>query len=172
MRVRDPLLATLALLVLGAGAAYADTGFSCNLSSVQEVPANASTASGTATFVLNVAQTSLSVNVQFVNLIGTYTASHLHSPGAAGVNAPVRFPFVCTTTNGGHNGTFNGFWNQVSTPTLASGDVTNLLNQLIYVNIHSTSFPGGEIRGQIEPDQSVPARSTTWGRLKALYAGR
>ena len=172
MRVRDSLLATLALLVLGAGAASADTGFSCILSSSQEVPINASTASGSASFVLDVTQTSLSVNVQFINLTGTYSASHLHSPGAVGVNAAVRFPFVCTTTNSGHNGTFNGFWNQVSTPTLASTDVTNLINHLIYVNIHSTFAPGGEIRGQIEPDQSVPARSTSWGRLKTLYAGR
>jgi hypothetical protein len=37
------------------------------------------------------------------------------------------------------------------------------------VNIHSIYRSGGEIRGQILADQTVPTQPTSWGRIKSLY---
>jgi hypothetical protein len=39
--------------------------------------------------------------------------------------------------------------------------------QYNYINIHSTTFPGGEIRGQILA--TVPAEESSWGAIKELY---
>lgn len=52
--------------------------------------------------------------------------------------------------------------------TIPAGDVANLKLGLLYVNIHSQTFPGGEIRGQIVA--STPTQVKTWGRVKAMYA--
>lgn len=168
MRLRDIILASVCTLALAAPA-MAQTTYVCVLSGTSEVPANASPATGNATVVLNAAQNQLSVSVQFHNLVGTYTASHIHGPGAAGTNQPVKWGFVGVPagwvfSNANHDGTLSNFIVNGITPT----DVTNLNNGQFYVNIHSNTFPGGEVRGQLG-SQPVPTMKTTWNRVKALY---
>ncbi len=162
MRLRDTFLA-LAATALLAGAAQAATGFSANLTGSQEVPPVVTAASGSATCVLNDAGTQLSVSVQFQNLTGTYTGSHIHGYAAPGSNAGVRFGFAPTLSNGNKDGVFNGVWNLTAT------DATNLIAGLCYVNIHSTTSPGGEVRGQLVVNAAVSAAKSTWGRVKKLY---
>lgn len=162
MRLRH-LILTLIALTAFAGSARAATGFSANLVGSQEVPPVATAATGSAVLVLNDAGTQATVAVQFQNLIGTYTGSHIHGYAAPGANAGVRFGFSPTLSNGNRNGVFNGVWNLTAT------DATNLINGLCYVNIHSTSFPGGEIRGQLTVDSATPNAHSTWGRIKKLY---
>ena len=65
---------------------------------------------------------------------------------------------------GSTSGTLTNFLVTGITPT----DVTNLNNGQFYVNIHSTTFPGGELRGQLG-SQPVATMKTTWNRVKALY---
>lgn len=162
MRLRDTMLSLFAVVAL-SGAAHAATGFSTIMNGANEVPANASLATGTSTCVLNDAGTQLTVFVQFQNLGSNYAASHIHGFSAPGVNSGVRFGFSPTLSNGNRNGVFNGTWNLTAT------DATNLIAGLCYVNIHSSSLPGGEIRGQLAVDNAVSNRSSTWGRLKKLY---
>ena len=169
MRLRDSILAATAALALFTSAASAATGFSANLSGAQEVPVVVTPALGSSTCVLNNAQTQLTVFVKFQNLTGTYTASHIHLPAPVGANAGVRFGFAPTLTNANHDGVFNGTWNS---PTMTASDVSALLAGLAYVNIHSSFKPGGELRGQLLQDISVPTKSTTWGRVKSLYRGK
>jgi hypothetical protein len=38
-----------------------------------------------------------------------------------------------------------------------------------YFNVHSASFPGGEIRGFLQLLNPTSASPTTWGRIKQLY---
>lgn len=162
MRLRDTLIALAATLVI-TGTAQAVTGYSAMLTGSQEVPPVATSATGSVTAVLNNAGTQLSLSVQFQNLIGTWTGSHVHGYAPAGSNAGVRFGFSPTLSNGNRDGVFNGVWNLTAT------DVTNLNAGLLYVNIHSTSFPGGEIRGQLMPDNTVSANASTWGRIKRIF---
>ncbi len=163
MRLRDSFLGAFAAITLAATSAVAATGFSANLTGTAENPPVSTAASGAATCVLNNAGTQLQISVAFQNLTTAYSASHIHGYAAAGSNASVKFGFASVLTNANRNGTFNGVWNLTAT------DATNLLAGLMYVNIHSSTFPGGELRGQLIQDQSVAARNTSWGRMKALY---
>ncbi len=131
------------------GAVYEISGaqptlFFANLNGSQEVPANSSTATGTATLLLSPDQTSARVALNFGGLTTPESVAHIHGPGAPGVNAPVLFPLP--------QGEFSDFL-----VSLSPGDVQNLQNGLLYINVHSTTFPNGEIRGQF---QTSPAASS------------
>lgn len=111
--------------------------FMATLNGASETPANASMATGTATFTYNPTTYELSGTVTFTGVVAT--ASHIHT-GAVGVSGPVTIPL------GGANPT--------SPITLAPTVLTtqqqnDLLSGLFYVNVHSAAFPAGEIRGQL-----------------------
>jgi len=99
----------------------------------------------------------------FSGLSGTVNNGgfHIHAPAAAGQNTGVLyglFPSI-TLDADRKGGTISG------TQTLVEGQlgftiaqqVDQLNNQLWYFNIHTSTFGGGEIRGQILP---VPEPST------------
>ena len=152
---------TLALLamLLAPSTALSATGFSANLTGAAEVPANGSGGSGTAVVVLNDAQTQFTYSVTYTGLSAGVTASHIHK-APIGVNGSVIFGFAPPL------GTTSGAFNGVVNPTAAQ--VADLFAGLYYVNIHTTAFPGGEIRGQLAGD-ATPSQRGTWGRIKALY---
>lgn len=94
----------------------------------------------------------------FVDLLGGLTDVHFHAPG------PVLFP----ATNAGGPVIFplGGFVIAGSSPmtgkimgsvVLGAAEEMALFDNEIYLNVHSTSDPGGEIRGQLIP---VPEPST------------
>ena len=168
MRLRHSL-ATVVLGLALASTAFAQTVYVTNLTGGNEVPPVATTATGTATVVLNAAQTQITISCQFQNLVGTYTASHVHGPAGPGFNTNVRWGFVGAPagwilSNSDHDGTLNNY----VTVDVLPADVLNLANGLMYVNVHSTFRPGGEIRGQLGT-APVPTMKTTWNRVKALY---
>ena len=168
MRFRDIFLAAACTLVIAAPA-MAQVTYVGVLTGGTEVPSVATTATGAATVVLNAAGTQLSVSVQFQNLTGTYTASHIHGPAAPGVNAGVKWGFVGAPagwifSNANRDGVLTNFLVTGITPT----DVANLNLGQFYVNIHSTLFPGGELRAQLG-SSPVPAAKTTWSRVKSLF---
>ena len=82
--------------------------------------------------------------VTFRDLLGGLNNAHFHGPAdvnnAAGVLAPLQFPGLAGQTSGTFSGTITNPSNQLLS-ALASG--------LCYINLHSTAFPGGEIRGQV-----------------------
>src|SRR6185436_4113782 len=93
MRIRYALATVLMLLLVLATAATGTTGFFSSLSGLNEVPPNASPGTGTAVFVLDNAQTSLTYSVTFSGLTAGTTASHIHR-GVPGVNGSVIVPFA------------------------------------------------------------------------------
>ena len=171
MRLRQSIL-TAALALAMAAPVLAQTTYTTVMTGGEEVPPVVTTGTGTATVVLNAAQTEISITCSFQNLIGTYTLSHIHGPAAPGVNAGVRFGFVgppngtapWVYANAMHDGTITNF----VVAGVTAADVTNLNNGLMYVNIHSTFRPGGELRGQLAA-VPVPTQKTTWNRVKSLY---
>ena len=144
-------LPILLVLTLTLRIASAQSTFQANLSGLNEVPANASTASGFGTVVLNAAQNQITVDLSFSGLTGgNATAAHIHGPGGAGTNASVIFPFsgVPSATSG-------------SIPqqsfAINATQVGYLFSGYLYMNVHNATFPGGEIRGQLT---LVPEPST------------
>jgi hypothetical protein len=137
------LVAALAVTALfSVSAAFAQSTFQAFLTGLGEFPVNASPATGFGTVVLNAAQTQITVDESWSGLTAPATASHIHGPGGVGTNAPVLFPFsgVPAATSGAiPEQTF------AITPT----QVAYLFAGYLYMNVHTSTFPGGEIRGQL-----------------------
>ena len=142
----------LAAIAVGALPARATLiTFTANLTGAQQVPVNASTATGLGTVVLDDVADTITVNLSWSGLIGgTATAAHIHGPGAPGVNAPVLFPFsgVPAATSGSI---------PQQTFAITPAQITDLEAGLYYMNIHDAQFPGGEIRGQLVPEPGTLA---------------
>ena len=114
------------------------------LDAAHEVPPPTGTspdAGGTATFVFDETEKSLSYRITVQNLTSDPFAGHIHR-GAAGVAGPI---LVALPSIPGANGTATG------TVTLQSDDdVQALFDGRLYVNLHTAQNPSGEVRGQIE----------------------
>ncbi|MCO6440750.1 MAG: CHRD domain-containing protein [Nitrococcus mobilis] len=143
--------------------------FEANLSGDQEVPPVTSLASGSAELALNDAQTELAILISLagLDLDGNQTpgvndddvvAAHIHR-APAGTNGDVVFGFISPNNDTNNDlvidaaaGTIFSVWDlgEGNSTTLAA-ELPNLLNEGLYLNIHTPSFPGGEIRGQILP---------------------
>ena len=119
-----------------------------SLTGAQEVPASGSTATGTGVLSVNPATGDASGRIVTLGITGT--ASHVHD-GALGVSGPVLLPL----TDGG-----GGTWTLPGSSLLTAAQVTTFLAGGLYGNVHSTAFPGGEIRGQFNLPSSL-IRSTT-----------
>lgn len=108
-----------------------------SLSAAQEVPTNASLATGTGSLVIDPATRAVSGGLTLTGM--TATAAHVHT-GAAGVNGPVA---IGLTAAGG------GRWNVPDNTTLTAVQLKAFKEGHLYFNAHSAAFPAGEIRGQI-----------------------
>jgi hypothetical protein len=123
--------------------------FSATLNGDQEVPPVTTDASGAARFWLDSERNTRHYHVA-ISDIDNVTASHIHK-APAGVNGPVIFPLFTGV------GTFDP-----DNPIGGGGSpgaegLVDLLTGFYYVNVHTTDYPGGEIRGQIlaEPVRSI-----------------
>jgi hypothetical protein len=108
----------------------------------QAVPAVATPGTGTATSTFNTLTGAVSGSLTFSGLTGNSILAHVHI-GAAGTNGPVILDMV-----GGAGGT-SGTWTFPAGSTLTPAEITALQNDGLYYQVHSSTFPGGEIRGQI-----------------------
>ncbi|NDP26375.1 MAG: CHRD domain-containing protein [Flavobacterium sp.] len=110
--------------------------FKATLNGASEVPTNASTATGMATLTFNTTTKMFTITV--THDVASPTNGHIHK-GAIGVSGPPVFPFTSYTS-------------PITYTTSVALDATqqaDLYAELYYVNIHSATFPGGEIRGQL-----------------------
>lgn len=154
----DPIMAstTRFALVAGAGLLLATalahaTLYSASLDGLQSVPANGSSASGTV--MAELTGSTLVVEGAFSGLLGVFTASHIHN-APAGSNGGVLVP-LSVTPDGPNGGSFASGSN---TFALSPTAVAALEAGSAYINVHSTQFPGGEIRGQL---REVPVAAAT-----------
>jgi hypothetical protein len=120
--------------------------FRANISPAQEVanPAVVSPATGKGFF--SISGLNAAYYISFDGTVGNVTASHLHN-AAAGSNGGVLFHLAPSPSfpAGTRGGIITG------TQVLTAAQLTEIENSRTYINIHSTSYPGGELRGQLLP---------------------
>jgi hypothetical protein len=109
------------------------------LSGANEVPAVQSPGSGTAAITYNTDTRELRWEVQVQGLSAPPTAAHFHGPSAATENAPVVVPIA----KAGDQSPFKG------SATLTPEQAAAFMAGSWYVNVHTSTHPPGEIRGQV-----------------------
>jgi hypothetical protein len=100
---------------------------------------------GTASIILDTDSNLLSWNVGWSGLSSPATLMHFHGPALPNQNAGVQV------------GIGVGSNPAIGNAVISNQQETDLLDGLWYVNLHTTSFSGGEIRGQVT---IVPEPST------------
>lgn len=146
--------------------------FSGPLSGAQEAPTpNGSPATGSflATLTGEPEKWALSYQVSFQNFTGFFRDGHIHL-GVRGVSGPVVHKLDGVDALVAANvtsGTLVGDWTSVELPATVTAATVfqRFLDGQYYFNAHSTRFPGGEIRGQIENPVSVPEPAAVLGLL-------
>ncbi|MCX6229932.1 MAG: CHRD domain-containing protein [Bacteroidetes bacterium] len=116
--------------------------FSLNMSGAQEVPPIISPAAATGWGTFNKLTNQLTIIYLNFGITASVTAAHIHK-GAVGVNGPVITPIIGFPV-GVFTGTIYNF--NINIPP---AEVTDLLSGNTYINIHSTLYPGGEVRSQL-----------------------
>jgi hypothetical protein len=157
------IIAVLALMATSANAA--PITYAANLSP----EAIGATGSGFATIVIDVVAHTLSLNVTFTGLSGNTTASHIHAAtanpfaGTAGVatQTPSFVGFPLGVTSGVFANTLDTSLASTYNPSYVTskGGVPNaeaalaqaMADGKAYLNIHTSTFGGGEIRGFLTP---------------------
>jgi len=136
---------------------------SAHLTGAEEVPPVDTLGQGQATLLYGATRDEIAFRVNVAG-VRNITQSHIHC-GLKGVNGPV-VAFLFGLVGGGVNlngvlatGTITGA-NIIPRPSSAAcpggvGDMDDLLMQIhngnTYVNVHSIAWPGGEVRGQVQP---------------------
>ena len=103
---------------------------------------------GTATVMLRTATNQVCWETQVANLTLPAMASHIHR-GARGVAGPIVVPFTAPDATGRASGC------AVAEASLLSEIGQNPAG--FYVNVHTSDFPGGAVRGQLAPAPPDPA---------------
>jgi len=154
------LIFALTASVLAAPAAYSQTErFSASLSGGNEVPPINS--AGTADFQMSIQPGAISFSLDFADLSSPLVVAHLHFAPSKVAGGVMIFlcggggqPACPAATSGSITGTITAA--NVTGPAtqgIAATDLDSALeavrNDRSYANMHTTNFPGGEIRGQV-----------------------
>ncbi len=163
------LMLSLSIFVAPQGADAAIVNFLALMSGAQEVPAVASPGVGVGQLQLNTVTNALSWTFNYLGLTSPVTAAHLHE-GPVGV-APANnirldlAPFSTALTTSPFTGSV----------VLSDAVEDLLLLGQLYANIHTTNFPGGEIRGQVTVQSvagvvPIPASAVLFGTGLVAWA--
>jgi hypothetical protein len=165
-------VAMTASVLMAAGAAVYADGFKnikASLIGYDEVPAVSTTGHGEFRARISKDETQISYELSYADLVGNVLQSHIHL-GQPGVNGGIII-FLCSNLGNGPAGT-----PLCPTPSgtvageltasgvigpagqgIAPGEFAELIRAMragaTYVNVHSTTWPGGEIRQQIDAQE-------------------
>jgi hypothetical protein len=185
LKAKHASIALCAVLLAARGFAQ-QTFYVGLLNGANENPPSGSAGTGSTTVTYDATAHLLTVDLTFSGLSTGNTAAHIHcciaAPGIVGVATvtPTFTGFPSGTTSGTYLHTFDltasGSWNPAfvtahgGTPAGAEAVLAaGLAAGQAYLNIHSTSSPGGEIRTFLaEEIRSVPAISWLGAGLLAM----
>ncbi len=158
-------------------AAAQQAQYSAVLTGAAESPPSGSPGSGSALVTVDLGLSTMRVETSFSGLSGTTTASHIHCctavAGAGNVGVATQTPFFVDFPIGVTAGSYDRTFDMTSATsfnaaflTANAGSPASAFATLLagfdagtaYFNIHSSLFPGGEIRGFLVP--AVPEPST------------
>ena len=143
MRYASSLVAGSLATLFICGIARADqVNFKADLNGGSEVPPVTTAGKGGATASLNTATKMLTWSVDYSGMSGPVTAGHIHGPAAAGANAGVLVPLAGNPAS-------------LASPikgsaTLTDAQISDLEAGRAYVNLHTDTNKGGEVRGQLQ----------------------
>jgi hypothetical protein len=180
------LLATSAFLALSTAGLAAQIQYETSMSGPGEAPPNASVGVGASRMFYDTSAHTLRIIISFSGLTGTTTASHIHCcinpPTAAGVatQTPSFNGFPLGVKAGTFDQTFDltqaSSWNAPfisangGTPAGAEAALAaGLTNGQAYLNVHSSTFPGGEIRGYLAARGATRTDFNANGKSDILY---
>jgi len=142
--------------------------YAADLRGASEAPPTNSNAFGGAFITLDLVNNTIAWEVNSSG-IGSATLSHIHR-GAVGVSGPVIINFATSATQiAGGRTSGNATIASQQAAAFQASDLTNLATPAgaigYYVNLHSTTNPTGEIRGQIVPanEYDVPVAGRVVG---------
>ena len=109
------------------------------LTSAAETPPHDSKGTGTLNATYDTDTKALEWTIDYSGLTGPAIAAHFHGPAPAGKAAPIEV----------------GLTGDLSSPikgsaTLTDAQAKDLMDGMMYFNIHTAANKGGEIRGQME----------------------
>jgi hypothetical protein len=110
------------------------------MSAEQNIPVTESGGLADCTVTLNDETRFVSVECSFEGLAGLATNAYIHGLAGPDMNGSVLLPFDATNAT---TGTVSG------SGTLSADEMAGMKAGLTYINLHTLSFAGGEIRGQI-----------------------
>jgi hypothetical protein len=112
------------------------------LSGAEEVPANTATTTGIAYITVKDGGDKVRAHMKVIDLDGA-TGAHIHA-GTMGTNGDVVIGFVKDTTD-------TSMWSLPNNSKLSETSYDAFIKDGLYVNVHTPTFPAGEVRGQIKP---------------------
>ena len=155
------IILALTASVLVAPAAHSQTErFSASLSGAEEVPPI--NTAGTAAFEMTIQQGTITFSLTFSDLSSPLSVAHLHFAPSKVAGGVMIFlcggggqPACPAATEGTITGTITaanvtGPGGQGITPGDLDSALEAVRSDLSYANMHTTNFPGGEIRGQVQ----------------------
>lgn len=170
---RKVAVGSVMVLLVTVAVVLADGGFKRIreiLSGFEEVPAVSTTGNGEFRARIHKAETEISYSLSYSDLEGTVQQAHIHL-GQSGVNGGISV-FLCSNLGNGPAGTqpcppppatVTGTIRAIDViGPMVQGITAGELDELIaairagktYVNVHSSIFPNGEIRSQIDHEDN------------------
>jgi hypothetical protein len=129
-------------LIMPLGASPGQVLFTAKLDGATEAPPVVTTGKGSAWAVLSADMKTLTYRMTYARLGAARTGAHFHAGGTGGgaIVQPLTFS----------GNTVSGTWT-----SLPDSIVRHLMKGDIYLNIHTSTNPGGEIRGYLQVAQGV-----------------
>ncbi len=145
---RGQLAVIVAALAVPFAARAEQLMFMFPLDPGQEVqtPSVDSTGSGLGHVMYDTDTNVIDWSISFQNLVSPVSMAHFHGPASVGQNASIILGVATTAVTAGlleGSGAFPESREQA------------LLDGLVYFNIHTNTYPGGEIRGQVVPEPAT-----------------
>ena len=141
-----PLICLLGIALWAAPSQAAPKSFKVPLTGAQQVPAVPTAGTGTADLTYDPTTRVLNWAITCSGLSGSVTMAHFHGPAAEGKNGPAQI--WLTKKDSPVENPIKG--NATLTPEQAKQFEAGEW----YINVHTETHPGGEIRGQVMPPKS------------------